>query len=46
MSFRDTLAEIHGLLEEINDQLEACNAKMSVLAQRVRYYTKTVSKRR
>jgi hypothetical protein len=45
MSCRRTLMEICRLQEEILEELEATNATMSVLMQRLRYYTKTVSKR-
>jgi hypothetical protein len=45
MSYKRTLIEICSLLGDIQEELEATNASMSVLKQRLRYYTKTVSKR-
>lgn len=46
LSREETLEEINELREEIQGQLEAAHNKMNVLAQRVPYCTKTVSKRR
>jgi bifunctional DNase/RNase len=46
MSFKETVTEIHDLLDEIQERLEATIDSMDVLDQRVRYYTETVSKRR
>lgn len=46
MSYKRTLIEICRLLEDVQDELEATNATLRVLKQRLRYYTRTVSKRR
>ena len=46
MSYKKTLKEIQRLQEEIQSQLEANYGTLNVLMQRIRYYTKTVSKRR
>jgi uncharacterized coiled-coil protein SlyX len=45
ISYEATLEEINELLVEIQGQLEAAHNKMNTLAQRVLYYTKTVSNR-
>jgi len=39
MSYKRTLIEICRLLEEIQEELDATNASMRVLKQRLRYYT-------
>jgi hypothetical protein len=45
MTLKRTLIKICSLLGDIQEELEATNATMSVLEQRLQYYTKTVSKR-
>jgi hypothetical protein len=45
MSYKKTLIEICRLQDEIHEELEAANAAIGVLDQRLRYYIKTVNKR-